>query len=373
MPCNNPPVGRPGALTAILRTTGICLLVLITVGRATPAHAHAEPLSYVSLHINDRGIDLAIEAPAIDLAHDLAVVQADDLLTQPGADQYGPKLAEIAASRLKVSLNQETLQPTFQGSDVLGANAMLRLRFHGEAPPNLASVQIEGQLFPYDPRHKSYITIFQSGRLESQQILDAGHRHADFALSDPPGAGEVIRQFVREGIHHIFIGPDHILFIIGLLLLGGSLRQLLKIVTTFTIAHSVTLVLATLNVLNPPERFVEPAIALSIVFVGIDSLRTSTEKKDLRLLFAFCFGFIHGFGFASVLRDLELPRQALGWSLLSFNVGVEIGQACIVLLVGPILAGLRWKREILAKRVVFAGSLLVTFAGAFWFVQRIVS
>ncbi len=118
-----------------------------------------------------------------------------------------------------------------------------------------------------------------------------------------------------EGIHHIFIGPDHILFIVGLLLLGGTLGRLLKIVTAFPIAHSVTLVLATLDILNPPARVTEPIFALSIVFVGAHALLHRGEKRDWRLLFAFGFGFIHGFGFANVLRDMALPRTALSWSL----------------------------------------------------------
>ncbi len=172
-------------------------------------------------------------------------------------------------------------------------------------------------------------------------------------------------------MHHIFIGPDHILFIVGLLLLGGSLGHLLKIVTAFTIAHSVTLVLATFNILNPPARMIEPIIALSIVFVGAHALRRRGEKRDWRLLFAFGFGFIHGFGFANVLRDMALPRTALGWSLFSFNVGVEIGQACIVLAVAPALALLYRRNAALAERVVAAAAFCVVFAGSFWFAQRL--
>ncbi len=141
--------------------------------------------------------------------------------------------------------------------------------------------------------------------------------------------------------------------------------------TAFTIAHSVTLVLATLNILSPPARVIEPAIALSIIFVGAHALIQGNEKRDWRLLFAFCFGFVHGFGFANVLREMELPRAALGWSLLSFNVGVEIGQACIVLAVAPLLAFLYRRSAPLAARVVSASSFGVVFAGSFWFVQRL--
>ena len=109
------------------------------------------------------------------------------------------------------------------------------------------------------------------------------------------------------GIHHILIGPDHLLFLVGLLLLGGTIRQLLLVVTSFTLAHSITLSLAALNIVSPPARIIEPAIALSIVYVGADNL-LARGGRDVRAWIAFAFGFIHGFGFANVLREMDLPR-----------------------------------------------------------------
>ncbi|MBA3882358.1 MAG: HupE/UreJ family protein [Chthoniobacterales bacterium] len=160
-------------------------------------------------------------------------------------------------------------------------------------------------------------------------------------------------------MHHIFIGLDHALFIIGLLLLGGTLTQLLKIVSAFTIAHSITPVLATLNVLNPPARVIEPAIALGIVFVGVHSLFASRQKRDLRLIFAFSFRLY--------------PRvRALGWSLFSFNLGVEVGQACIVLTMAPLPALAHQRNALLGRRIVTASSVCVVLAGAFWFIHRVV-
>ncbi|MCA1658057.1 MAG: HupE/UreJ family protein, partial [Verrucomicrobiaceae bacterium] len=213
--------------------------------------------------------------------------------------------------------------------------------------------------------------IYDGDVLRRQEIFDKDTTQIDYALSSHQRIGNVIAQFIREGVHHIFIGPDHILFIVGLLLLGGTIGRLLRIVTAFTIAHSITLVLATLNILSPPARVIEPAIALSIIFVGADTLLQRDQKRDWRLLFAFCFGFIHGFGFANVLREMRLPAAALGWSLFSFNVGVEIGQACIVLAVAPLLALLYRRSVPVARRVVAVSSFGVVFAGSFWFVQRL--
>src|SRR6185503_11468236 len=162
----------------------------------------------------------------------------------------------------------------------------------------------------------------------------------------PAGAFAVLRAYVEQGVHHILIGPDHILFVIGLLLPGGGMVRLLKVVTAFTLAHSVTLALAALGVVNPPARLVEPLIALSIVWIGVENLRRAMRARpdaaplggDRRAAIAFGFGLVHGFGFAGVLAQFGLPKFALGWSLVGFNLGVEIGQAAIVLAVAPLLA-----------------------------------
>jgi hydrogenase/urease accessory protein HupE len=171
-------------------------------------------------------------------------------------------------------------------------------------------------------------------------------------------------------VHHILIGPDHMLFLVGLLLLGGSLRRLIVVVSSFTLAHSVTLSLAALNIFNPPGRIVEPAIALSIVFIGVDNLIVH-GGRDVRAWIAFTFGFVHGFGFASVLREMGLDSRALGWSLFSFNLGVEIGQLFVVIGVASLLAFLRTKSETAGRRLAFAGSLVVIAAGTFWFIERV--
>ena len=172
------------------------------------------------------------------------------------------------------------------------------------------------------------------------------------------------------GIRHILIGPDHVLFLVALLLLGGSTRRLLLVVTAFTVAHSVTLSLAVLNIVTLPSRLVEPAIALSIVYVGADNL-FARGGRDTRMWIAFAFGLIHGFGFAAVLREMNLPRYALGWSLASFNVGVEIGQIAVVAAVASTVIALRHISLSAGRTLAFAGSLAVIVVGAIWFVQRL--
>jgi hypothetical protein len=173
-----------------------------------------------------------------------------------------------------------------------------------------------------------------------------------------------------------------VLFLIGLLLPGGTIRRLALIVTAFTIGHSITLSLAALDIFSPPGRIIEPLIALTIVVVGTDNLfvvpratappgALGSPARDARPLFAGFFGLIHGFGFASVLKEFGLPREALVWSLVSFNIGVEIGQLIIVAIAATLLALAVRARPGLRVPLVRWGSVGVILAGTYWFVDRL--
>jgi hydrogenase/urease accessory protein HupE len=179
-------------------------------------------------------------------------------------------------------------------------------------------------------------------------------------------------RFLVLGVEHIFTGYDHVAFLIGLLLLGGTAWELVKIVTAFTAAHSLTLALAALGFVTPPARAIEPLIAASIVYVGAENLwalrRDGAQQAALRhrWMITFAFGLVHGFGFASVLRELHLPRAALAAALVSFNLGVECGQLCIVLLALPLLRRLRR-----VPAFAPAASICILALGAFWVVARL--
>jgi hydrogenase/urease accessory protein HupE len=214
------------------------------------------------------------------------------------------------------------------------------------------------------------VNIYEADQLRQQVIFNANSPEHTYYLGTTQGAIAVMKTFIPSGIRHILIGPDHILFLIGLLLLGGSWTALLKIVTAFTIGHSITLSLAALDIVTPPANIIEPTIALSIVFVGADNL-VRGDGRDLRAWAAAVFGLVHGFGFANVLREFGLPKEALGWSLFSFNVGVEIGQLGIVVLVASALTAIRRRSDRIGYRVAYAGSVVVIAAGTYWFVQRV--
>ncbi len=361
-----------------------CLLLLALT---LPARAHNTPFSYIDLKLKEAGVTASVEAYAVDWAHELPDVDADLLMRPGGAEKQKQRLFDIAVSRFALSSANETLQPELRGITAFADKQRIRLSIYYPWREASAALHVHCQLFPYDTRHRTYLNVYQDSRLTQQTTFEGAVTDLDYKPGSHQTILAVVKQFLVQGVYHIFTGPDHILFIVGLLLLGGTIRQLLKIVTAFTIAHSITLCLATLNILNPPARVIEPMIALSIVFVGVHSMYTRWKHQrdhgiadgeapalpDARLLFAFGFGFIHGFGFANALHEMELPPAALGWTLLSFNLGVEFGQACIVLTVAPLLAFLHRKSEMIAQRVVTVGSLTVIVAGAFWFVQRVLA
>src|SRR4030095_10544364 len=186
------------------------------------------------------------------------------------------------------------------------------------------------------------------------------------------GAREPSREegggFFRLGVEHILTGYDHLLFLGALLLRGGRILSVFKIITAFTVAHSITLTLAVLGVIAVPERFVECVIAASIVYVALENvfLRDSPSQ---RWVVSFLFGLVHGFGFASGMSPLPLPFPHLALALLGCNLGVEAGQALVVALLLPILVWIqasRWER-----RAVQAASTAVALVGFVWFVERL--
>jgi hydrogenase/urease accessory protein HupE len=183
--------------------------------------------------------------------------------------------------------------------------------------------------------------------------------------------GTAFADFLKLGVEHIWTGYDHLLFLLALLVVCRGVRSMLAIVTCFTLAHSLTLAAATLDWFILPSRWVEPLIAASIVFVGAENLiRRGAEPKG-RWALTFGFGLIHGFGFASVLRDLGVGAGSGGvvLPLLSFNLGVELGQVAIALATLPILWKLRSNSAFLRFGVPSLSSLTVA-AGLFWLLQR---
>ena len=336
---------------------------------SSPASAHPVPFSYLDLRLQPAAIEGTLVAHIFDVAHDLNIEPADRLLDAPFVSQRVGAIVALLSPRLMLAADGQPLRAAWSTVDVLADRQSLRLHVRYVLAAPAGTVTIATVMFPYDPNHQTFLNIYDREAL-TQAILDHGRIQFDYFAGTRQGALAVVRKFLPAGIHHILIGPDHLLFLVGLLLLGGTIRQLAVIVTAFTIAHSITLSLAALNLVTPSARIIEPAIALSIMYVGADNLLIR-GGRDVRAWIAFTFGFIHGFGFANVLREMDLPARALGWTLFSFNVGVEIGQLLVVGVVATTLAALRARSEAAGRQLAFAGSVVVVAAGAFWFIQRV--
>ena len=291
-------------------------------------------------------------------------------------------LDEAIRQRLKLGLDSHLFAP--QKALLIPDNAnnfvTWQATYHGAA----LHIEVLSRLYPELPTSSLTVAVIDHGLITQQALLTDAQptvawNGATREQTESPihRNMKIVGEFVRTGILHIFTGPDHICFILGLLLLGGSLMKLLKIVTAFTIAHSITLSIAVLQIWVPSPRIIEPLIALSIVAVALENLnprnwRESTSApRDWRPYIAFGFGLVHGFGFAAVLTEISLPRQMLLPALASFNIGVEIGQATIILIAAPLLALLASRSKLWNQRLVIFGSASIALVGIFWFVQRV--
>jgi hydrogenase/urease accessory protein HupE len=288
-------------------------------------------------------------------------------------DAGGAPLPGIVERGLHVSADGHPLALRLVRTTPAPERHGVTLAFVAAAPHAIGRLEVDARLFPQNNLHETFFDAYVDGRLVRQEMLTAERPGVELYDRGPAGWVAVARTFIAAGTHHVFIGPDHILFIVGLLLASGGLARVLKIATAFTLAHSITLALAATGHVNVPTRIVEPLIAASIVYVGVENLWRRGRGRDHRIAMAFGFGLVHGLGFASVLRELGLPREAFAGSLVAFNGGIEIAQAAIVLAVTPVIGLLRARRPQLAWRVVAFASCGVIVAGGFWLVQRVLA
>ncbi len=241
----------------------------------------------------------------------------------------------------------------------------LTLQQTGIASPKVLSLAADFTNAVY-ASYECLVRINYEGKIW-QVALSGEEARATIALSEEgPDRFLQFRSFLLLGIEHIFIGFDHILFLIGLIILGGRFLDLVKIVTAFTLAHSLTLSLAALEWVTLPPAFIESAIALTIVYVAVENFFLTHLRY--RWAITGMFGLVHGFGFANVLRSLGLPKSGLVTSLLSFNIGVEIGQIVIVSLAMPLI----WliHRSAYRRPVVWLVSGVIFWFGFSWFLER---
>jgi hydrogenase/urease accessory protein HupE len=341
-----------------------CLTLLISIAFVGVASGHDPGISSVVVKVADR-----IEVSATFSRKDIEGL----LALQRGAALEQTNLAQLAFEAARLERNGEALKPTahhieFPGED----NVEVRLTFNSGATGKLSFRSPLLDRFP--PGHRQLFSVIDAkGRVLAERLLSASINRADLEIQPAaPSAPETsTRGFVLLGVEHILKGYDHLLFLFALLIVAPSPMASLKVITCFTAAHSLTLGLATLGVVQLPSRIVEPLIAASIVYVSIENLARRGESRG-RLALTFAFGLIHGLGFATVLRELGLGSSGSGIALplLSFNFGVELGQILVAAVVLPLIWKVR-QHPIAASRLAPACSLLIIAAGTYWLIERL--
>ncbi len=353
---------------------------------AGDAIAHKPSDSYLTLYADGQSLhgqwDIALRdleyAIGLDANGDGAITWGELKARQSQVDAYA--LARLA---IRAGNRACRLEPTEHLVDDHTDGAYAVLRFDAQCDPaDYATVDVEYSLFfDLDPTHRGLVRV-QRGADTTTAVLGPDRPRLQLG-----GEGRSrFRQFLdyaREGVWHIWIGIDHVLFLLSLLLpsvflaqgrgwrpaerFSGTFWDVFRVATSFTVAHSITLSLAALSVIQLPSRLIESAIALSVVLAALNNLWPVVHGR--RWMVAFGFGLIHGFGFASVLADLGLPRDALLLALVGFNVGVELGQLAIISAFLPLAYAFR--RTWAYRRVVFIGgsAAIVAVAGV-WLIER---
>jgi HupE / UreJ protein len=347
---------------------GLGLLIVLSL--ATPSQAHWADLAVADIQIRAQDIDLNLTVPTGLIAQfdddknkqlsesEITIHQKDiqaflnEKIRLTAAGQKHDKLIIKSTTAKKLPSNLIATPET---------HSSLLLQYHWIEP--IEQLQMHYDLFvPGVNTARCLAQVFRAGRVDNL-VFTPDSQNA--ALIDAPILQQ-ISSFIRLGIEHIWTGYDHILFLISLLMLGGELGYLLKVVTAFSLSHSVTLFLAALNIISVPSRWVEIAIALSIGYIASENLWRKAPKARWQL--AFAFGLIHGVGFSSALQELDLPRTNLVTSLASFSVGIEVGQFAIVLAVYFALSYLRkFAWDLTIRRIISVGVIVMS---AIWFWER---
>jgi HupE / UreJ protein len=380
---------RPCTVFNGLTAAGALSVILALA--AAPALAHKPSDSYLTLDVRGDALEVRWDLALRDLDNELGLDTDDDgILTWGEVQHREADMRAFAFAGLKLQSGGAPCEvPPTGGAPGLqldrhsdGTYAVLRQTLRCPLP--IRRVDVEYRLFASsDPSHRGIVRV-SGGGLERSAVMGPDMPVRQFELSQA-SVGDTLRDFVREGIRHIWFGFDHILFLLALLLPSVLARRspdaldaaestfrlasmdVIRIVTAFTVAHSITLTLAVLDLVALPSRLVESVIALTVILAAANNIWPVMRER--RWLAAFGFGLFHGFGFAGALRDLGLPSGALAVSLFGFNLGVEIGQLAIVSVFFPVAyawRGTRWYRY----GVVRVGSGAIALMAGIWLVER---
>ena len=349
---------------------------------AATLRAHDPGLSTLHLVARDGAVEFVLQFAPGDAAYVAPLDgDGDGRVTRAEFEAARPALGQTVARWAALRPASSPFQPMSAQFEERDNNVLFRALLP-EAPAGAWTLFLP-RLIELPPGHRQLVTVVgRSGAVIAEQMLDASQPWLAFSWSAAPlahagatapaPAPSTFTAFLKLGVEHILLGFDHLLFLAGLLLVCRRLAEMAAIVTSFTLAHSFTLVLATFDLVSLPGRLVEPLIAASIIYVGVENLLRRGKPPRARWALTFAFGLIHGLGFAGVLRELgvgEAGRAALG-PLVGFNLGVEAGQLAVAAVLLPALLFAR-RRPWFERRALPALSGLVSLVGLFWLIERV--
>jgi len=378
MDARNPGQAASSRLAGSRAVPGAILVIFFSVLSLQDAAAHDPGLSSLTIQQQTSSLDATLTLAVKDAAQVADLDEDHDgIVTQAEFAKTRSQLETAVAKQLFIAPDGKVAEPQSIRSKLdENNNVEVRLNFPAIG---FSSLEIQSKIIASLPLgHREYLQI-QNSRAETtfERLLSAAADRATVEMADAHSsigtfeAAHSFANFLSLGVKHILTGYDHLLFLFGLLLVARGFLSSLGIITSFTIAHSITLAVATLQLVQIPSRIVEPLIAASIVFVGAENLLRGDIPKARRMV-PFGFGLIHGFGFASALREAGIGSGTGGivLRLFSFNLGVELGQIMVAAVALPMIWKLR-KKPMFITRWAPACSAAVVLLGSFWFVERV--
>jgi len=348
------------------------MLILIGFGAAPAAYAHGgDSVAYSDLVLKDGVIDYDLRIDMYDLRlavapNDLDVGDFSRPVLEKFVNDRRDEVEDYLLGHIRLYADSLPLEGEMLSLAVTEARdqpyAEAMIRFSIDSKPEHFVLDYQPIYDDVDQWHVNYVTMSLDGGGKQSYALSFDTREVKIGEMS---FARAVKQFFILGIEHLITGYDHILFVLALLLGAKSIKQILAVVTSFTAAHTITLMLAGFGVVHLPSRFVESVIALSIIYVALNSLFNKNNATKHNAPLAFGFGLIHGFGFAGTLSEMRLDGGQLAASLLTFNVGIEFGQIMIVLLLFPVI---HYARRI--RWTMPAMTATISIFGLVWFIQR---
>jgi hydrogenase/urease accessory protein HupE len=379
----------------------LAILIILSTLFPSLAHAHAYSASYTNIKMDPEETEFVFSIDTlsiIELIEDIDKNKNNELeKSEMKAENH--ELEELVHHHLTLDLNNRQQEPTLEKMVLEKKEDKKFLTYYLTFPAFSAgdTLSLNDGLYVNDPA-ANYVNLisFEFAGTTGQAILQGKERTWTILLTEaqeeqpqdgqtapPDESSEQENQseaapseettnsgwfsFFKLGMLHILTGYDHLLFLLALLLRKQTFKQYAAIITSFTIAHSITISLAVLGIITLPSRFVETVIAFSIVYVALENI--FRKEINHRWGLTFLFGLIHGLGFANILKEMNIPKADLAVALVNFNIGIEVVQLALVLLVLPLLTYMFKLKS--SGLIIKAGSIIVAALGAFWLIERI--